>query len=65
MLVDKLQGYILTLSDIIDQSTIKDSDSLLQRLADEKNDPSLNSPEAKESVENFMKLFKRDAGIEE
>lgn len=65
VIVDKLQGYILTLSDIIDQSTIKDSDSLLQRLADEKNDPSLNSPEAKESVENFMKLFKRDAGIEE
>ena len=49
VIVDKLQGYILTLSDIIDQSTIKDSDSLLQRLADEKNQAYINYQKALEN----------------
>ena len=63
--VSKLQEYILALTDIIDENTIDDSDSLLQKLSEDKNDESINSPESKKAVEDFMNLFKRDHGIED
>lgn len=64
LVVEKLQSYILNLQDIIDQTTIKDSDAVLQKMAEERNDSAINSPESKAAVDEFMKLFKKDQGIE-
>ena len=65
LVVEKLIGYSTSINDLIKETSTPDSDAILQRLADEKNDSSINSPESKEAVENFMRLFKKDAGIEE
>ena len=64
LIIEKLQGYVLNLQDIIDQTAIKDSDAVLKKMADERNDSSLNTPESKAAVDEFMKLFKKDQGIE-
>ena len=65
LVLEKLMGYINSIDEITKSISIDSSDAILQKLADEKNDSSINSPESKEAVENFMKLFKKDAGIEE
>ncbi|MBP3732541.1 MAG: hypothetical protein J6I84_04770 [Bacilli bacterium] len=62
--VEKLQGYILNLQEIIETSTIKDSDAILEKIASDKDDSTINSPESKKVVDEFMQLFKRDQGIE-
>lgn len=63
LVVEKLQGYIINLNDIINETTVKDSDKLLDKLAEEKHDSSLNSPESKENVERFMKLFNTEQSL--
>ena len=65
LVLEKLMGYINSIDEITKSISIDSSDAILQKLADEKNDSSINSPESKETVENFMKLFKKDAGIED
>jgi len=60
LVIEKLQQYIMNLSEIIDTTTVKDSDQLLNKLAEEKQDSSLNSEESKKAVEEFMKLFNRE-----
>ena len=65
LVLEKLMGYINSIDEITKSISIDSSDAILQKLADEKNDSSINSPESKEAVENFMKLFKKDAGIED
>jgi hypothetical protein len=66
LVVEKLQTYIMNLTDILDSSAIvKDSDKILKKLADEKGDDDLQSEEAKLAVDNFMALFKREKGITE
>ena len=65
LVLEKLMGYINSIDEITKYISIDSSDAILQKLADEKNDSSINSPESKEAVENFMKLFKKDAGIED
>jgi hypothetical protein len=65
IIVEKLQSYIMNLTDIIDQCSIKDSDMLLDKMAEEKNDTNLNSPESKQAVDDFMRLFKASNGIED
>ena len=65
LVLEKLMGYINSIDEITKSISIDSSDAILQKLADEKNDSSINSPESKEAVENFMRLFKKDAGIEE
>ena len=64
VLVEKLQAMILGVGDIIDQNTVKDSDQLLDKLAEDKKDTAINSPESKKAVEDFMNLFKKDYGID-
>ena len=64
LVLEKLMGYINSIDEITKSISIDSSDAILQKLADEKNDSSINSPESKEAVENFMRLFKKDAGIE-
>ena len=65
LVLEKLMGYINSIDEITKSISIDSSDAILQKLADERNDSSINSPESKEAVENFMKLFKKDAGIED
>jgi len=65
LVLEKLMGYINSIDEITKSISIDSSDAILQKLADERNDSSINSPESKEAVENFMRLFKKDAGIEE
>lgn len=66
LVVEKLQTYIMNLTDILDSSAIvKDSDKILKKLADEKGDDDLKSEESKLAVDNFMALFKREKGITE
>ena len=42
---------------------LKDSDKILKKLAEERNDEALNSEDSKKVVEEFMNLFKKDSGI--
>ena len=65
LVIEKLVGYATSIDDLVKETSTRDSDAILQKLADEKNDSSINSPESKEAVENFMRLFKKDAGIED
>ena len=65
LVIEKLISYSASIDELVKDTSTPDSDAILQKLADEKNDSSINSPESKEAVENFMKLFKKDAGIED
>lgn len=65
LVLEKLMGYINSIDEITKSISIDSSDAILQKLADEKNDSSINSPESKKAVENFMRLFKKDIGIED
>jgi hypothetical protein len=65
LVIEKLISYSASIDELVKDTSTPDSDAILQKLADEKNDSSINSPESKEAVENFMRLFKKDAGIEE
>jgi hypothetical protein len=60
LIVEKLQQYIMNLNDIIETSTIKDSDSILKKMAEEKNDAALDTPESKEVINDFLKLFYKE-----
>jgi len=63
IIVEKLQSYILTLNDIIEGSTIKDSSQLLKKIADDKGDENFSSPESKQAVDDFLALFKKEQGL--
>ena len=65
LVVEKIEQLVLNLSDIIENTTVKDSDKILQKLSEEKNDASLSSPESKAAVEEFMKLFNKDQNNKE
>ncbi len=63
LMVEKLMQFIQNLDDILKQASIPDSDKLLQKLAEEHHDQGLDSPESKEAIDSFMKLFKNDNGL--
>ena len=63
LVVEKLMSYIQSLDEIVKTSTVKDSDKLLEKLAQENNDVNLKSEESKKAVEEFMRLFNKDHGI--
>ena len=65
LVIEKLISYSASLEELVKETSTPDSDAILKKLADEKNDSTLNSPESKEAVESFMRLFKKDAGIED
>jgi hypothetical protein len=60
LVVDKLIGYITTLNDMFNEIKIKDSDQVLKKLSEDKNDTTLDSPESRAAIEEFMKLFKKE-----
>lgn len=63
LVVEKIMSYIQSLDEIAKTTTVKDSDKQLEKLAQDKNNPSLNSEESKKAVDEFMKLFNREHGI--
>jgi hypothetical protein len=60
LMVEKLMQFIENLDGILKQASIPDSDKLLQKLAEEHENDTLNSDESKQAIEDFMKLFKKD-----
>lgn len=63
LVIDKLISYIQNLEEIVKTSAVKDSDKLLEKMAQDKNDPNLKSDESKKAVDEFMKLFNKEHGI--
>lgn len=63
LVVEKLMSYIQSLDEIAKTTTVKDSDRLLEKMAQEKNDVNLKSEDSKKAVDEFMKLFNREHGI--
>lgn len=65
LITEKLMQYIEQLNDLYKDTTIDNSDQILRKLSEEKNDEALNSPESKKAVDEFMSLFMKDSGIKE
>jgi hypothetical protein len=65
LIVGKLMEYSQQLGDMMDQLTIKDSDKLLKKIAEENDNTDMDSEDSKNMVRNFMDLFKKDSGIKE
>lgn len=64
MIVEKIQQWIVSLTDIIDsEAVVSDSEQVLKKLAEEQQNEDLSSEESKKAVEEFMNLFKKDSGI--
>lgn len=63
LVIDKLISYIQNLEEIVKTTAVKDSDKLLEKMAQEKGDVNLKSDESKKAVDEFMKLFNQEHGI--
>ena len=62
LIVEKIQSWIVSLTDIIDSdAVIKDSDAVLKKLAEENNDETLDNEESRKAVESFMELFRKES----
>lgn len=61
LVIEKLQEYIMNLNEIIKTSTIDDSDQILKKLAENKENSVLDNPESKQTIQDFMSLFKTEA----
>lgn len=64
LVVEKLMSYIEQISQLQNEVTIKGADLELKKIADENKDIDFNSSESKETIDNFMKLFNRESGIQ-
>lgn len=61
ILVEKLIQFIGEIEDMIKEIEIPDSDKILRKLADEKNDVSFNDPENKQVITDFLNMLKNDS----
>ncbi len=61
LVVEKLMQYIQQLNDMMDEVTIDDSDLILKRIAEQKNDVNLDNEESKKVVNEFMELFRKES----
>ena len=57
VLIEKLMNFILQIQDMVKDIEIPDSDKILKKMSEEKNDASLESEDSKKAVDDFMKLF--------
>lgn len=64
LIVEKLMLYIDQLNALYQTTAIKDSDQILKKIAENKNNSAMESEESKKAVEDFMALFKKDSGID-
>lgn len=62
LIVEKLMLYVDQLQTIYNSTVIKDSDQILKKLSEEKEDVAL-SKESKKAVDEFLAMFKKDSGI--
>lgn len=63
LVIEKLQLYIDNLNQMMSDVTIPGSDQILKKIAEDNNNDSLNSPESKKAIDDFLKLFKKDRGL--
>lgn len=63
LVIEKLMQYIEQLNSLMETTTIKDSDQILKKLAESKNNDAINSEESKQAVNDFMALFRKESGI--
>lgn len=61
ILVEKLIQFIGEIEDMIKEIEIPDSDKILRKLADEKNDISFNDPDNKQVIDDFLSMLKNDS----
>ena len=64
LVVEKLISFTAQIDDLVKEASIKDSDLVLKRLAEEREDDSLSSDESKKVVDDFMKMFRKENGID-
>ncbi len=63
LIIEKLMLYIDQLNTLYNNTAIKDSDQVLKKIAESKNDSSMESEESRQAVNDFLALFKKDSGI--
>lgn len=61
VLIEKLMDFIQQIDSMIKDIEIPDSDKILKKLADEKNDVSFNDPGNKQVINDFLTLLKNDS----
>lgn len=61
LVIEKLQEYIMNLNEIIKTSTIDDSDQILKKLAESKENSVMDNPDSKQAIQDFMSLFKKES----
>lgn len=61
LVIEKLQEYIMNLNEIIKTSTIDDSDQILKKLAENKENSVMDNPDSKQVIQDFMSLFKTES----
>lgn len=60
LVIEKIMGYLDSLSTLYDELVTKGSDLELKRLAEEKNNADLDTPESRAAVDAFMALLRKD-----
>ena len=63
LLLEKIVAMAGELSDALEEMKVDNSDAILKKLAEERNDSNLDSPESKKMIEEFMAMFKKDNGV--
>ena len=61
ILIEKLIGFSIQIEEMIKEIEIPDSDKILRKLADEKNDVNFNDPENKQVITDFLNMLKNDS----
>lgn len=64
IVIEKLLQYIEMLDNLRESVVIKGSDLELKKISEETGNQELASPEAQKTVQEFLKLFQREQGIE-
>lgn len=63
LVIEKLMQYIEQLNSLMETTTVKDSDQILKKLAEQKKNNAIDSEESKQVIEDFMAIFRKDSGI--
>lgn len=61
LVIEKLQEYIMNLNEIIKTTTIEDSDQILKKLSENKENSVMDNPDSKQVIQDFMSLFKNES----
>ena len=61
VLIEKLMDFIQQIDSMIKDIEIPDSDKILKKLAEEKNDISFNDPGNRQMIDDFLTLLKNDS----